>query len=428
LRRQAPHALRGDATKIWIDHADKPPAKYPVLCQVVSKGSFARELYGRGTPFEKPRIETDQACRTPVLTACALSYAVPDFDTERIVMDGRTKRGLPIAPRHWVLVWWVMTPALAHSAPPTLSLPIDCEIGKGCEVQNYVDHTRGAAASDFACGGRTNDGHKGTDFRIRDAAAMLNGVTVLAGADGVVKAIRDDMADTSIRNAGASGVSGRECGNGVVLEHGDGWITQYCHLRRGSVRAKPGETVARGDVLGQVGLSGLTEFAHLHFEIRKDGVVVDPFNGGRIGEAAGPRCERLDDDGALWDARTRAVLAYRPVAFLSGGFAGGPVTLDTVERAPPSAPTSASPALVAYVRVLGVRAGDLETLTLTDPDGGAFGTKGPATIPAPKAQWLTFFGRKRKSPSWPLGLYNASYRLERDGRVLLEERFSIDLK
>ena len=119
------------------------------------------------------------------------------------------------------------------------------------------------------------------------------------------------------------------------------------------------------------------------------------------------------------------MLDYKPAAFLSGGFAAGPVALRTIEQGPPQAPASGSPALVAYVRVLGVRAGDLETLSVTGPAGAEFGSKGPVAIKAPKAEWLSFFGRKRRDDLWPKGEYRATYRLERDGNLLIEEQFSV---
>ena len=37
---------------------------------------------------------------------------------------------------------------------------------------------------------------------------------------------------------GPTATAGRNCGNGVTLDHGDGWQTQYCHMRRGSVAVK----------------------------------------------------------------------------------------------------------------------------------------------------------------------------------------------
>jgi len=47
-----------------------------------------------------------------------------------------------------------------------LALPIRCELGVTCFVQNYVDHEDSDKARDYRCGGRTYDGHDGTDIRI----------------------------------------------------------------------------------------------------------------------------------------------------------------------------------------------------------------------------------------------------------------------
>ena len=60
----------------------------------------------------------------------------------------------------------------------------------------------------------------------------------------------------------------------VVLDHGGGVTTRYAHLSRLSVR--PGQRVAAGAVLGAVGSTGLSSGAHLHFEVRRHGVAVDP--------------------------------------------------------------------------------------------------------------------------------------------------------
>ncbi len=323
----------------------------------------------------------------------------------------------------------VIAAAVALSLPvragetPSLSLPIGCTIGQGCQVQNYVDKDAGPGARDFACGGLTYDGHKGTDIRLRDAAAMNAGVVVRAAADGTVKGVRDEMADVSIRDAGAPDIKGRECGNGVVVEHGDGWVTQYCHMRRGSVRVKAGDKVARGGALGLVGLSGDTEFAHLHFELRKGETVVDPFTG----MASGTTVCGLSSSG-LWEASAAAAIAYKPAALLVGGFADRGLDLPSLERAPPAAPGLRSPALVAYVRVLGVRAGDIETLTVIGPDGNAFVSKGPSPLAKAKVQWLSFAGRKRTGAAWPAGVYRARYKLERDGLIMLDETFSATLR
>ena len=309
-------------------------------------------------------------------------------------------------------------------AAPKFALPMDCRPGIDCFIQNYVDLDPGESAIDHRCGGQTYDGHKGTDIRLRDAEALRKGVKVLAAARGKVTAIRDGMDDISIRSTSADSLKGKECGNGVVIDHGSGWVTQYCHMRKGSIRVKPGASVKAGTVLGTVGLSGMTEFAHLHFEIRRDKAIVDPFTATTVSPKKNRSCVPR---ASLWTSRAAAQLAYRPVTLLAASFTSGTPTLEGIEEREPERPTSVSPALIAWVRVLGVRAGDVETLTVTDPLNRDFATSGRKTLDRGKAQWLSFAGRKRKVPSWPLGNYKARYTLERDGKVLLEKEFSFSL-
>src|SRR4051794_27387255 len=154
-------------------------------------------------------------------------------------------------------------------AAPSLALPIACEMGKSCVLQNYVDHDPGPGSRDYRCGHLTYDSHKGTDIRVIDLPAFRRGVPVLAAAAGRVRAVRDGMPDVSVRDPSAAPVAGREAGNSVVIEHGEGWETQYAHLRKGSVAVRPGDRVEGGQPLGMTGLSGNTEFPHLHFEVRR---------------------------------------------------------------------------------------------------------------------------------------------------------------
>ena len=77
---------------------------------------------------------------------------------------------------------------------------------------------------------------------------------------------------TSRRKAGSRTTSrDRNCGNGVVIRHADGWETQYCHLRRGSVQVAEGDRVEAGEPLGLVGMSGEANFPHVHLSVRRDG-------------------------------------------------------------------------------------------------------------------------------------------------------------
>lgn len=297
-------------------------------------------------------------------------------------------------------------PALAEDAP-RLEVPIDCRIGADCFVQNYVDHDAGPGAADFACGSLSYDGHEGTDFRLPDLTAMAAGVAVLAAADGVVLRVRDGMADVSIAETGAAAVEGREAGNGVVIDHGGGWETQYGHLRQGSVAVEPGQAVAAGDPIGLVGLSGLTEFPHVEFLVRKDGQPLDPF----VGLAPGAGCGA--EGAALWSAAAAEALAYRAGGLLNAGFADAEPAPDAARHGAYADVTpDADAPLVFWVDVFGTRAGDAETIRLIGPDGEVVAE---ATLDheRDRAQWFRFVGRRAPDGGWPPGTYRGFYTLTR---------------
>jgi murein DD-endopeptidase MepM/ murein hydrolase activator NlpD len=64
-------------------------------------------------------------------------------------------------------------------------------------------------------------------------------------------------------------------GNCVVINHGGGIKSRYAHMQTLPVVAT-GDTVARGQILGPVGQTGVSFGAHLHFEIEVNGVKVNP--------------------------------------------------------------------------------------------------------------------------------------------------------
>ena len=72
---------------------------------------------------------------------------------------------------------------------PELSLPIDCKLGEDCWLINYFDHAPEKAILDYTGGTNLYDEHKGIDIAIPDIKTMIQGVDVLAVADGVVLAI-----------------------------------------------------------------------------------------------------------------------------------------------------------------------------------------------------------------------------------------------
>ena len=65
-----------------------------------------------------------------------------------------------------------------------------------------------------------------------------------------------------------------EYGNMVELDHGNGLLTRYAHNSK--VLVKAGGLIKRGQVISEVGTSGRSTGAHLHFEVLVDGVPQDP--------------------------------------------------------------------------------------------------------------------------------------------------------
>ena len=95
--------------------------------------------------------------------------------------------------------------------------------------------------------------HMGLDF-----TAPL-GTPIYATADGKIK-------DAGFNTGGL--------GNRVVVNHGYGYETVYGHMVR--IKARVGETVKRGEVIGYVGNSGKSTGPHCHYEVHRNGIPVDP--------------------------------------------------------------------------------------------------------------------------------------------------------
>lgn len=306
---------------------------------------------------------------------------------------------------------------------PQLALPIACRIGQNCAIQHYVDIDPTPGIGDYHCGARTYDKHDGTDFRIRSMADARRGVAVLAAADGTVLSLRDGMPDISVKIAGPASVAGRECGNGVVIDNGSGVQTQYCHMLRGSLAVKPGQAVKAGTPLGKVGMSGDAEFPHLHFIVRQAGKAIDPFAyGAKPGACGGGR--------NLWAPSAGLADAYWAGEVLNSGFATGPVAMAAVEENGADQlprPSRDAPALVAFVRAIGLQGGDVQILSLAAPDGTILSENRAQPLDRNKAQWLIFAGKKRPAAGWPAGRYAAHYVVTRGGKTVIEQRFAVVL-
>lgn len=99
---------------------------------------------------------------------------------------------------------------------------------------------------------RGNSRHEGIDLAAPAGTAVrvtANGMVVFAGKDG-------------------------RYGRTILVDHGSGYQTRYAHLKK--IEIKKGRRVRRGDLIGRVGKSGNASGTHLHYEVIRNGVQVNP--------------------------------------------------------------------------------------------------------------------------------------------------------
>ncbi len=156
-------------------------------------------------------------------------------------------------------------------------------------VTNYVDHDPiftgsqfGDSNLDYNCGNRTYDttggyNHSGIDISTWPFPWYMyenDFVEVIAAADGVIVNKQDGNADNS---CGCTNFNW----NAVFVEHADGSIAWYGHLKNNGLTAKPiGATVTAGEFIGYMASSGCSTDPHLHFEVYDDSnQLIDPYAG-----------------------------------------------------------------------------------------------------------------------------------------------------
>lgn len=138
-------------------------------------------------------------------------------------------------------------PARAPSQPGYLARRTP-DAGSGVGLGNFV----------WPAGGYISQGfkwyHKGLDIANRGAPDVL-----VADSGTVITSGWPDNSGYGLR---------------VIIDHGNGMTTLYAHLQK--VYVESGQRVVRGNAIGQMGSTGRSSGTHLHFEIRRNGVAVDP--------------------------------------------------------------------------------------------------------------------------------------------------------
>ena len=146
-------------------------------------------------------------------------------------------------------------------------------------IAAYVDEDTTSAIQDWNCGTNTYNGHRGTDIATYPYPFFKmdnDQVEVIAAAPGTILFISDTSFDKNCNGSTSQA-------NFVVIQHADGTLAYYFHMKKHSVTTKTvGQTVALGEYLGVVGSSGDASGPHLHFEVRTstaNTAYKDPWSG-----------------------------------------------------------------------------------------------------------------------------------------------------
>lgn len=168
------------------------------------------------------------------------------------------------------------TAIVSHSAGRLDKL----EVSAGRVEENFKRVMEAISASDFVMPPMSNPLK---DFTFAQTGASIgdkinpfykvpmkhNGLDLIAPAGDPVCAVADGTVKEIIR-------SRKGLGNVVVIDHGNGYVTRYAHLA--DIETRKGRKVRRGARLGYVGVSGNSFAPHLHYEVLRDTLVLDPVN------------------------------------------------------------------------------------------------------------------------------------------------------
>lgn len=130
---------------------------------------------------------------------------------------------------------------------------------------------------------------------------MPIGEDVVAARAGVVRKVRDDVADD-----GSESDAGRH--NHILIQHDDGTVAFYAHLKQGGIAVKIGDRIAVGQRIAASGNSGNTKGEpHLHFGVYQSWPAVEGFDVAvNFRNARGP----LTDSGGLLAGNVFEALPY----------------------------------------------------------------------------------------------------------------------
>jgi hypothetical protein len=231
-----------------------------------------------------------------------------------------------------------------------LQFPVACRLMDNCWITNHVDLDRDKGhAEDYMCGSKTTDGSKSTHISLGSLSATKKNIPVIATADGQVTVARHNT---------------EFCGTRVLIDHGGGWESNYCHLNSKTLHVREGQHVKQNQIVGSIGVSGQTDWPHLSYALLRNGMVFDPFSGRTNLEG----CSRASQP--LWLAKMNPL--YEPAHVASIGFNFGFLDGNKIKAGTLKAATAMkhdTPQMSLWTLMMNIQKGDEIEIKIIEPSG-----------------------------------------------------------
>ncbi|MEO6819388.1 MAG: peptidoglycan DD-metalloendopeptidase family protein [Ginsengibacter sp.] len=239
---------------------------YSARAQAPPASTFG-EFHSINPDFEKDEIPAEERQRMYT----RLRHNISDLAKKGITAQNALKKGTETT----IKFGWPLRKAAGFNDPSYYG------------ISNYIDLDPTAGIKDYNCGTRTYDGHMGTDiFTVPFWWKKMdeNSVEIVAAADGILVDKGGGIPDTSCANCPKVNYPpGCYNWNAVYLQHADGTLSIYGHMKKNSLTTKNyGDVITKGEFLGIVGSAGNSSGPHLHFEVWSDTFftkVLDPWQG-----------------------------------------------------------------------------------------------------------------------------------------------------
>lgn len=284
--------------------------------------------------------------------------------------------------------------------------PVACQVMGNCWITNHVDlDDRVGRVQDYMCSDKATDNNKSTHISLAGRAFVQQTFPVLAAADGRVAEAENGYPDSPVPVHGES-----FCGNRVLIKHADGWESSYCHLKLDSITVRPGQTVKAGQIIGQIGMSGQTDWPRLSFATIRNGMVFDPFSGRTSIEG----CSK--DVSPLWAGNLNP--PYEPASVSNAGFTIGDVNNNDILNGIAQNATiirKEAPRLSFWALMMNLRKGDTIRMVINTPEGRVL-SEIEEIVEEDSLQYPIYLSKSRGGFLWNAGQYQGVVTITRNIR------------